>query len=89
MQLAIYLGIGFWRHWFDYQTLRSRVAQGELAVASDLSAQADTPGVAAWPGWRAFRVSRKIIENSVGDICSFYLTPQDGHTDLALEKRTP
>lgn len=80
LQLAIYLGIGFWRHWFDYQTLRSRVAQGELAVASDLSAQADTPGVAAWPGWRAFRVSRKIIENSVGDICSFYLTPQDGQT---------
>jgi hypothetical protein len=33
LQLAIYLGIGFWRHWHDYQALRHRAAEFNLPVA--------------------------------------------------------
>lgn len=33
LQLAIYLGIGFWRHWQDYQALRHRAAEFNLPVA--------------------------------------------------------
>ncbi|OYY95278.1 MAG: hypothetical protein B7Y41_01870 [Hydrogenophilales bacterium 28-61-23] len=74
LQLAIYLGIGFWRHWQDYQALRSR--------ATDLPVTRDTPPAEEtttnWPGFRTFRVERKVIEDAAQSVCSFYLVPEDG-----------
>jgi hypothetical protein len=32
LQVAIYLGIGFWRHWHEYQALRSRAVEFNLPV---------------------------------------------------------
>ncbi|HKI96061.1 MAG TPA: 2Fe-2S iron-sulfur cluster-binding protein [Gemmatimonadales bacterium] len=31
----------------------------------------------SWTGYRKFEVQRKVIENRVGDVCSFYLVPHD------------
>jgi uncharacterized protein len=31
----------------------------------------------AWEGFKAFRVERRVIENEAGDICSFYLKPEE------------
>ncbi len=32
----------------------------------------------SWTGYRKFAVTRKVVENPCGDICSFYLAPHDG-----------
>jgi ferredoxin-NADP reductase len=73
LQLAIYLGIGFWRHWQGYQALSSR--------ATDLPVTRDTPPAAeiatAWTGFRTFRVERKVVEDVAQSVCSFYLVPED------------
>ena len=73
LQLAIFLGIGFWRHLQDYQTLSSR--------ATDLPGTRDTPPAAeiatARPGFRTFRVERKVVEDVAQSVCSFYLVPED------------
>lgn len=78
LQLAIYLGIGFWRHWLDYQSLCSRAAELDLPVSQDVSKDAENTAIAAWPGFRTFRVDRKVFEDATQSVCSFYLMPEDG-----------
>lgn len=81
LQVALWLGIGFWRHWLEYQTLRGGVPTSGAAAASiELQpAEVSEPAsVAAWSGFRPFRVERKVIEDAAGMICSFYLVPTDG-----------
>jgi ferredoxin-NADP reductase len=77
LQLVIYLGVVFSRHWLSYQTLRLRVDSGELpnAPAPDPLESESLP--VAWSGLRDFRVTRKVVEDAAQDICSFYLAPQD------------
>ncbi len=75
VQLSIYLGIQFWRHWLDYQALRSR--------ASDLTEVpriAEGTAIVAWSGFRTFQVTRKVFEDVAQTVCSFYLIPEDGQT---------
>jgi ferredoxin-NADP reductase len=78
LQLAIYLGIGFWRHWQGYQALRGGAAELNLPVMPAGSSEEEEPVVAAWPGYRTFRVERKVIEDAAQSVCSFYLVPEDG-----------
>lgn len=74
LQVALWLGIGFWRHWLEYQALRG----GQPApVATPVEAR-EPANVAAWQGFRPFRVERKTIEDAAQSICSFYLVPTDG-----------
>ncbi len=77
LQLVIYLGIVFWRHWLSYQTLRLSVESGDLPTApvpDPLESESLPP---AWTGLRDFKVIRKVVEDEAHDICSFYLAPQD------------
>lgn len=78
LQLAIFLGIGFWRHWLDYQALHSRAVELNLPVTQKAPPPISEPFVAAWPGFRTFRVDRKAIEDSAQSVCSFFLVPEDG-----------
>ncbi len=79
MQLAIYLGFGFWRHWRNYQSLRNNAEELNLPVNQDVSSDDEPePAVAAWSGFRAFRVERKVVEDAAQSVCSFYLKPLDG-----------
>jgi len=78
LQLAIYLGIGFWRHWQDYQALRHRAAEFNLPVDPLPPVEAGDTPAAAWPAFRTFRVERKVVEDAAQSVCSFYLMPQDG-----------
>lgn len=71
VQVAIWLGIEFWRHWLDYQALRC-----DVPVLSGTSPE--PVAVAAWSGFRPFLVERKVVEDGVQSIASFYLVPQDG-----------
>ena len=84
LQLGIYLGVSFWRHWMDYQRLRHRAADlglpelPEKLAAPESSAARPAAAVPAWSGLRAFRIARKVIEDGAQSICSFYLVPEDG-----------
>lgn len=73
LQLAIYLGIGFWRHWQGYQALSSRATY--LPVTRDTPSAAES--TSAWSGFRTFRVERKVVEDVAQSVCSFYLVPED------------
>jgi ferredoxin-NADP reductase len=78
LQLAIYLGIAFWRHWKDYQSLRSRGFEPESSATREVRPETEEAALSAWPGFRTFRVERKILEDARQTICSFDLVPEDG-----------
>jgi len=78
LQLAIFLGISFWRHWLNYHALRSRAVEMELPVMPGVLRGEEGVVVAAWPGFRTFRVGRRIVEDIAQSVCSFYLMPEDG-----------
>lgn len=81
LQVVLWLGIGFWRHWGEYQALRAGLRSGDGAAAlspASLPPTASEPAtVAAWSGFRAFRVDRKEMEDGAQSIASFYLVPED------------
>lgn len=78
LQLAIYLGIGFWNHWTGYLALRHKIDELEVTVnPRDVAATTGTLP-SAWTGLRTFRVARKTMEDVAQTICSFELVPQDG-----------
>jgi ferredoxin-NADP reductase len=79
LQLVIVIGIGFWRHWQGYQALRNEAEELNLPVGQNSSRdKVEAPAVAAWTGFRTFRVERKVAEDVAQSICSFYLKPEDG-----------
>lgn len=78
LQLSIYLSIGFWRHWQNYEKLRVAAINGGVPIPSEAMPDEPDPVASAWTGLRTFRVSSKVIEDGARDICSFHLVPQDG-----------
>jgi ferredoxin-NADP reductase len=66
LQLLIYFGIGFWRHWINYRGI------------SSVSGKFENDSRAVSIEFKPFRVDRKVIENASQTICSFYLVPEDG-----------
>ncbi|WIM05739.1 MAG: 2Fe-2S iron-sulfur cluster-binding protein [Candidatus Nitricoxidivorans perseverans] len=80
LQLALWLAISFWRHWGEYQALRTDAGSGGgmvVPVKETLPSASEPASVAAWSGFRNFRVDRKEIEDGAQSICSFYLVPED------------
>lgn len=77
LQLTIFLAIGFWRHWQQYQRLRLGTG-GEAGVPPRQAEAAEEPAPAAWSGYRVFRVTHKVAEDPAGTVCSFHLVPEDG-----------
>ena len=78
LQVAVYLLIGFWHHWQAYQALRKVVAEFDLAISDQAAPELVKPAIAAWRGYRAFRVKDKRLEDQAGQVCSFSLVPEDG-----------
>ena len=81
LQVAIWLGIEFWRHWLEYQGLRSGVpvqVGSLLPAAPQFGALSEPASIAAWSGLRPFRVERRVVEDGAQTVCSFYLVPEDG-----------
>ncbi|MFH1493535.1 MAG: 2Fe-2S iron-sulfur cluster-binding protein [Pseudomonadota bacterium] len=76
LQLALWLGIVFWRHWRAFQALRSGTPIVETAATP--AVPSDPAMVAAWSGFQPFRVERKFVEDAAHSICSFYLVPVSG-----------
>jgi ferredoxin-NADP reductase len=78
VQLAILLGFNFQRHWRDYRALRYQAAEFDIPAAKDLPREIEETVPASWPGYRTFRVERKVVEDAAQSVCSFYLVPEDG-----------
>ena len=78
LQLTIYLGIRFGRHWTSYQTLRLGISSGELPVKPHSAPLEIENAKLTWPGLRDLKVSHKVFEDATQQICSFHLVPQDG-----------
>lgn len=77
IQLAIFLGYSFWRHWQLFLSLRDVAARPRFPDVED--AVSESPALpAAWAGLRSFRVRRKVVEDATSQVCSFYLEPEDG-----------
>jgi ferredoxin-NADP reductase len=71
LQFAVWFAVYFWRHWQEFQALRDGTAPSMVTVSKVAS-------VAAWSGYRSFRVDRRVIEDAAQSVCSFYLVPADG-----------
>jgi ferredoxin-NADP reductase len=78
LQLVIYLGIGFWRNSLAYRDLRKRAAELELPLEPEVAASMANAAIAAWQGYRTFKVDRKVVEDAAQSVCSLYLVPEDG-----------
>jgi ferredoxin-NADP reductase len=78
LQVAVYLGIAFWRHSRDYGALGSGDAQPVASPAVRLTTDEDSVLAPAWTGLRPFRVERKVTEDAARTACSLYLVPEDG-----------
>jgi hypothetical protein len=78
LQVATYLAIVFWRHWLEYQSLQGRAAALDLPATVAAPVEDEAPAVAAWQGYRTFRVVRRVVEDVAHSICSFHLVPEDG-----------
>lgn len=78
LQVAIYLGLGFARHLQSYQALRTAVVEADVPLPSIEPARHEEVLPAAWSGFRTFQVVNRGVEDAKGEVCSFYLAPQDG-----------
>jgi len=78
LQIAVYLCLGFWRHWQTYQALRDVAAEFDIAVNPASVPEMAQTAAAAWGGYRIFHVERKALEDTAEQVCSFYLVPGDG-----------
>jgi hypothetical protein len=77
LQVALWLGIVFWRHWQEFQILKASDQTVDVAPVT-LIQETGVRAAAGWSGFRLFRVARKVIEDSAEQIYSFYLEPEDG-----------
>jgi ferredoxin-NADP reductase len=78
VQLAVYLGIGFWRKWMDYKALPNHGVGMEVPVDQNALSSLDDNIASGWTGFRIFRVTHKVFEDAAQSISSFYLVPEDG-----------
>ena len=77
LQVALWLGVVFWRHWQEFQILKASDQTVDVAPIT-LTRETSVITSAGWSGFRPFRVARKVIEDSAGQICSYYLEPDAG-----------
>jgi hypothetical protein len=74
LQVAIFLGFRFSRHWQHYRQLELAAPEADIVPAiADNSA---LPAV--WRGTRKFCVAQRVVEDQGASVCSFHLVPEDG-----------
>jgi ferredoxin-NADP reductase len=74
LQVGLFLGISFWQHWQSYSRLKHGQAETEESIRVVSQPKTEVTG---WSGFRPFKVARRVIEDTAGQICSFYLEPED------------
>ena len=74
VQVAVLMGIGIFRQRRKFRDLES--LPGESPVAGTAMEFSTTEP--AWDGFKEFLVKRRVIEDDIRSVCSFYLVPTDG-----------
>ncbi len=74
LQVGLFLGISFWQHWQAYSRLKRGLPEAGESLPATRPPKVE---VAGWSGFRPFRLVRRVGEDSAGQICSFYLEPED------------
>ncbi|MCW8891542.1 MAG: 2Fe-2S iron-sulfur cluster-binding protein [Sedimenticola sp.] len=77
-QTAAMLLSGYYRHWRQH---KHRLQSGNTSAATartTLPTTSREKKAAGWSGFREFEVKHRVIEDTDGQICSFYLVPMDG-----------
>ena len=72
LQLAIAIGLLVWRQRQKYHALRSSSPDQVLPIKHGVEE------TGAWQGFRPLTVTRKLVEDADGSICSFHLATADG-----------
>jgi ferredoxin-NADP reductase len=75
LQVGLFLGIGLWQRWQSYRRLEHRQPEPDASIPALSVPEVQAPG---WSGLRPFRVARRVVEDGAGQVCSFYLEPEDG-----------
>jgi ferredoxin-NADP reductase len=78
LQLVLWLGISFWRHWLDYLALRRGGVALNVPTGPDVLRAPEAMDNGSRQDFRTFRVDRKVVEDAAHSVCSFYLVPEDG-----------
>jgi len=78
LQLTIYLSIVYWRHWNNYQALPTHGDAVNPNIAEDKFKDFEKGTLTDRLDFQSFKVDRKVVENTSGSICSFYLKPENG-----------
>lgn len=78
LQLAIYLSIVYWHHWKNYQAIPTHGEALNPNIAEDIVNSIEKANLTDRLEFQSFRVDRKVVENTSGSICSFYLKPENG-----------
>lgn len=78
LQLAIYLSIVYWRHWKNYQAMPTHGEALNPNIAEYIVNSIEKANLSDRLEFQSFRVDRKVVENTGGSICSFYLKPENG-----------
>ena len=73
-QVAVLMGIGFFRQRRKYRDME--LLPGKPPVTGTAKEFATTEP--AWDGFKEFLVKRRVIEDDIRSVCSFYLVPADG-----------
>jgi ferredoxin-NADP reductase len=74
LQVGLFLGISFWQHWQSYSRLKHGQPEADETITAVSPLNEDMAG---WPGFRPFKVARRVVEDAAGQICSFYLEPEE------------
>ena len=74
VQVALLMGIGIFRRKRKYRDLESLTSESQVTGTANEIATTES----AWDGFREFLVKRRVIEDDIQSVCSFYLVPADG-----------
>lgn len=84
LQVVIFLGYRFSRHWQRYRQLERAVPEADAALVSELVSEfvpaiaGASASPAGWRGLRSLRVAQRVVESPDASVCSFHLVPEDG-----------
>lgn len=78
LQLILFLGFNFWKHWITYQALRDRAQEPNISLDQNRAPGRHEKYPPAWSGFRSFIVKEKFFEDAIQSVCSFVLIPEDG-----------
>jgi ferredoxin-NADP reductase len=80
-QVAVVALLGLYRRKRQYRNSEHRTAAEQSPTLPRSGSDSGSPedgGASGWDGFREFVVKRRVVEDGMASVCSFYLAPADG-----------